>query len=273
MSHHQDANFLKKHKKEAGTDGGACLNRHERREENNSCSHIWQAVVRAETDDKSLYKWPTYQPLEGKRFETGARWNKKQTAIFPRGMGITRKGPKPHEWDPGVGGNFKDSRVPYWHNAHHIVPNAVLNGSIQEAGDTAEDRRVVLLIRSGLLGASYNLNYKDNMVILPMGKQVAAAMGLPRHLVGDKPRSGQAKEFRSHADYSAEVKKRVEKVISKYLKNLDVDPKKHLKPPNELAKDQLEKCSSDIRISIVEFGSANGGKPLVDMPAEMFGER
>ena len=65
----------------------------------------------------------------------GARVGKK--GIFPRGMQLTATGPKPNEWDPGRGNNFKDWREPYWHNSHHIVPNAVLNSSISDAGEDA----------------------------------------------------------------------------------------------------------------------------------------
>ena len=55
MSHHQDADFLKKHIKEPDTtEGGACLNRHEGRKEN-SCSHIWQAMKKAENEDRPVY--------------------------------------------------------------------------------------------------------------------------------------------------------------------------------------------------------------------------
>lgn len=271
MSHHQDANFLKKHIKTGGTEGGACLNRHEGRESNNSCSHIWQAQVKAETDDKPVYQ--RYNALIGRTFQTGARKNDRKDTIFPRGMQLTAKGPQPGEWDPGVNGNFTDWRKPYWHNAHHIVPNAVLNGSITDAGDAAGDRRVVLLVRVGLLEAKYNLNHKTNMIILPMGKEVAAGLGLPRHLIGDQPGAGQQKEFRSHKDYSAEVKKRVNQVILDYVDVLDVKPEDHLKPPNALAREKLEKCSTDIHQSIILFGAAAGGASLANIPADMFKER
>jgi hypothetical protein len=273
MSHHQDADFLKKHIKTGSTEGGACLNRHEGRQANNSCSHIWQAQVKAETEDKPVYRYPKYASLVGKTFQTGARKSWKKQTIFPRGMQLTASGPKPGDWDPGAHGNFTDWRKPYWHNAHHIVPNAVLNGSIEEAGSETGDSRVVLLVRSGLLGAKYNLNHKKNMIILPMGREVAAGLGLPRHLIGDQPGAGQQKEFRSHKDYSREVKNRVGKVIRDYVKVLDVKPEDHLKPPNDLARDKLEKCSTDVHQSIIAFGATAAGAPLADMPSDMFKEK
>jgi hypothetical protein len=273
MSHHQDANFLKKHIKVGNdTEGGACLNRHEKRAEN-SCSHIWQAQKKAETEDRPVYMFPKYKDLCGKTFQTGARLNAAKTAIFPRGMALTDAGPKPYEWDPSMGQNFKDWRKPYWHNAHHIVPNAVLNSSISDAAADTGDSRIALLVRSGLLGAKYNLNHKKNMIILPMGQEVAAGLKLPRHLVGDKPSGTKKKEFRSHKDYSAEVKNRVRSVITDYIGLFDADPKQHVKPPNELAKEKLEKCSTDIHSSIISFGAGGTGAPISDMPADLFKEK
>jgi hypothetical protein len=270
---HQDASLEGKHIKTGGTEGGACLTRHAGRQENNSCSHIWQAVVRAETDDKKWYKAPAYDKLIGKRFKTGARRTARDRSIFPRGMTLSKEGPKPGDWDPGKGQNFKDWRIPYWHNAHHIVPNAVLKGSMMAAAEDAGDPRIKAAIESGLLLATYNLNHKINMVILPMGREVAAGLDLPRHLVGDNAGPGEKKEFRSHKNYSDEVEKRVVKVMQDFVSLFDEDPNEHQKPPNELAKEQLEKCSSDVRKSIKDFGAAKPGAPLVSMPQEMFQEQ
>jgi hypothetical protein len=265
VSHHLDADFLKKHKMSGAADGsgGACLNRHEGRKENNSCSHIWQAYLKA-VSDPTVYNWKKYEALTT-RYETGARVSKKRN-IFPAGMTLTRKAPTPLEWDIGVGANFQDWRKPYWHNAHHIVPNAVLNASLEEAAQ--EDMRVTLLVRSGLLGALYNLNYQVNMIILPMGEQVARALGLPRHLIGAQ--KGGASEFRSHKNYSSNVKQKVDRVMTEYVKVFDPPKEKHPEEPSKLCRAKLEKCSSDVYTQIKAFGATSPGEALARMPAEMF---
>jgi hypothetical protein len=264
MSHHLDANFLKKHIKSGdgkGT-GGACLNRHEGRETNNSCSHIWQAYLHAESDSK-VYNWKRYASLTD-RYKTGARMAKK--GIFPKGMTLTKKAPLPRQWDLGVGNNFQDWREPYWHNAHHIVPNAVLNASLEKAANG--NSSVTLLVRSGLLGAKYNLNYKINMVILPMAEEVAAALSLPRHLIG-KTRVGPS-EMRSHKDYSNNVKKGVDTVMSEYVKIFDPPQKGHPEEPSKLCRKKLERCSKQTYKQIKAFGVESPGEALARMPAEMF---
>ncbi len=268
MSHHQDASFLKKHVKTGGTEGGACLTRHEKRQENNSCSHIWQAYVKATEEEAGpvgvMYNWPKYQSLQGKSYKTGARKAKK--GIFPRGLAIDKTGPEPHDWDVGKGQNFKDWRIPYWHNAHHIIPNGVLAECI--SGAAGEDSRLSLLLRSGLLGAKYNLNHKINMVILPMAEDVARALGLPRHLIGPQKRG--AGEVRSHVNYSRQVKDKLEGVMDDYLKILEKKEEGHPAPPNDLSKQKLEDCSAQVYQAIKDFGAAQPGQPLSAMPSALF---
>lgn len=264
MSHHLDARFLKKHVKTGSTEGGACLTRHEKRQPDNSCSHIWQAYVKAtEADGKALYDWPKYQSLVGKTYKTGARHAKQ--GIFPRGLAISDTGPQPHAWDVG-GSNFQSWITPYWHNAHHIIPNGVLAHCIAAAADG--DTKLTLLLRAGLLGAKYNLNHKINMIILPMAEDVARALGLPRHLIG--PQKGGGGEVRSHTSYSDKVKDRLGGVMDDYKKVLEQKGEDHPAPPNELSKEKLEKCSQDVYESIKAFGKAQPGAPLSAMPSELF---
>src|SRR5688572_22787210 len=109
MSHHLDHRFLHKHIQKEGTQARACLNRHERRKENNSCSHQWQGYKKAESDS-GVYDYDKYASIVGKQHKTGARMAKR--GIFPKGMQLFTAGPNPYDWD--IGGkktnanNFKD---------------------------------------------------------------------------------------------------------------------------------------------------------------------
>jgi len=166
--------------------------------------------------------------------------------IFPRGHSLSQTRPRKREWDVGRGQNFKHYLKPYWHNAHHLVPNGTLNGSINDAGNDDPSGRVSYLIRAGLLLGEYNLNDKSNMMILPMGAAVANALGLPRHLNNDE---GGPKQFFNHPDYNTRVKDLIGPVIDRY-KALVKREKDHPKPPDKLSKESLISISETIRSTI-----------------------
>ena len=259
MSNHLDDRFLKKHVKTSSTGGGACLTRHEKRQKNNSCSHIWQAYEKAEAEESgpdSIYNYPRYKSLVGKKHKSGARMARK--GIFPRGLKIEETGPQPNEWDLGKPGNFQSWTKPYWHNAHHIIPNAILAECITEAA--SESWRLYLLIRAGLLEAEYNLNHMVNMIILPMAEEVARGLRLPRHLLG--PEGG---ETRSHKNYSRGVKDRLSGVMDDYLAILDKKKEGHPTPPNSISKEKLEQTSTTTYKDIKAFGESNPGAALSEM--------
>ena len=140
MSHHLDANFLKKHIKTGSTEDGACLTRHEKRKENDSCSHMWQGYEKA-VSDSGVYN-NKCGPLINKKYKSGARPGK-IIPIFPKGLKIDEDGPVDQTaWNIPKGNNFKSWVVPYWNNAHHVIPNGVLSSVIAKAG--GDDRRLVL---------------------------------------------------------------------------------------------------------------------------------
>lgn len=270
MSHHLDDNFLKKHKRETLADGtgGACLNRHEKRQPNNSCSHIWQAYEKAKAEDPVpmqgvMYNWPKYDSLVGRQYNSGSRWSKKMQDWFPKGLGPPDPmGPSAGDWDLTHADNFQSWIKPYWHNAHHIVPNRVLTNVLLKTAD--KNQSLYLLLRSGLLGAKYNLNFRVNMIILPMARDVAHALGLPRHLLG-------AEEPRSHQNYSDLVEARIESCMNDYLQILEGSDKNHPAPPNELSKQKLEKTSEDVYKRIKGFGAAQPGEALARMTSADIG--
>ena len=243
-------------------DQGKCLTRHQKRSEGHQCSHQWQAQVRAETEDFDVYKHDKYHSLCGK-----GRW---ETAVlpgstFPWGYGQTRAAPShaKKNWDPGKSGNFTHFIKPYWHNAHHIIPNRALSTAIGKAG--AQDARIPNLIKSGLLKAGYNLNDMVNMIILPMERRIAATLGLPRHLKRDEGGPGKP-EFRSHSDYSARVEGRLESIVDGYKKTVARGlKKKHPKPPNALSKKKLLDESQDVHDEIVSQGPSMEGAALDEL--------
>ncbi|WP_437739445.1 AHH domain-containing protein [Sorangium sp. So ce302] len=188
------------------TEGGQCLNRHVGRMEV-SCSHSWQGFKKAELTS-GLYDWPKYEGMKKTTLAvrcgtSGFRWRE-------------RKAPRPHEWDVGELGrrgkvNHKDSaNVPYYHEAHHLIPNGVLNGCIQDKFDTID--AVLWAVRAGLLDEGYNINHKDNMILLPLDAAIARQLELPRH-----------REFSSysHRTYSKHVKAKVNKILSANQQNID----------------------------------------------------
>ncbi len=231
---------------------GACLTRHQKRTEGHLCSHQWQAVKKTE-DNASMYNHPAYASLCGDdAFQVAVRITKKLNqfppnyADFAKDGNFYRKKPKKGDWDVG-NGNFNDWRKPYWHNAHHIVPNRALSDAIQEVADEAEKPPIVRLIKAGLLKADYNLNDKMNMIILPMERIVAAALALPRHLIGDQVGPDQQKEMRSHVNYSAQVEKGVIRIVRPYKDTVLSSIKGvHDIPKYELVKRRLEILSDSI---------------------------
>ncbi|MCI0640689.1 MAG: AHH domain-containing protein [Gemmataceae bacterium] len=236
------------------TEGGACLNRHEGRKPN-SCSHIWQGVKKAQ-DDCGLYNWPAYAFLAlQKTFKTGERKRGRRTA----------KAPGPYEWDLGRDGNFDHFKKPYWHNHHHVLPNGILNGCLENA-----KADVSVLMRRELLKVKYNLNHKHNLILLPMGEAVASTLGLPRHLRGYESRAGEPVQTRAHPDYSDQIKQKVESVINDFKQAIDKPTEDHEALKGSLAKKKLERISTVTYEKIIAYGKKSKGAPLDMMKAEDF---
>lgn len=257
---------------------GACLTRHQRRTEGHLCSHQDQARLQAEAHPLT-YNYPAYYTLcdwkPGGIFRTAAR-----SAKFPPnygelwpGLGYFWKNKPTHqgkEWDLGKGHgkwkNFHHFAKPYWHNAHHIIANGALSAAIADAAEEAKDARLINLIKAGLLKASYNLNDKINMIILPMEKIVATALALPRHLKRDEVGPDDKGEFRSHDDYSKKVKIKLKSIMRSYkqilAKALEPD---HDGPPDAISKQQIVNLSEEIYNSIISAGGYIGGKSLSEL--------
>jgi hypothetical protein len=251
------------------------LNRHIGGVTKSACSHRYQAWLRAKDDD-DWYNWPAYQSLARKdggqqEFQTHIpdHWDILGTTAGQSSKETYRRNhsddnrwwnerPKQGDWDvthpAGSGykeGNFRTSSyLPYWHQSHHIVPNGVLNGTISKASDNVGGPAGYYLeqaIRTGLLEAKYNLNHKDNMVILPLDGEVSKAIQLPRHLAMRK---------RNHPAYSDLVEKNVQKIILDYARVIK-QGEGHKAPPNELSKARLINLSKRFRSVIRNLGKSH----------------
>jgi A nuclease family of the HNH/ENDO VII superfamily with conserved AHH len=222
-----------------GAGGKGCLTRHQRRKNDHQCSHQWHALVKAREDSSTyaLSAYPNLSPL-----------------ISPN---------KP--------GNYEHFKRPYWHNAHHIIPNGSLKNAIANTGAAASG--LPNLIKQGLLKATYNLNDKVNMIILPMERKWGVLLGLPRHLKRDEVGPNEKQEFFSHANYSDAAEKGLEPIMNGFKKMAVAamdSAKPHEKPDVQLSKEQLESLSRRIYSSIKTAGKVKPGEALSKLTSELF---
>jgi hypothetical protein len=196
VPHHPDGGCLSRHVGKSPKDG-----------ENNPCSHRWQAYEKMK-DTRDLYNWRKYESLAQTAQNPSpppigtARTTASSGNRFPKYYRDFLDPPKANAWDV-TGDNFKVRCYdPYWHEAHHVVPNSTLANAIS----AVDDGKYTYTIQFGLAKEKYNLNDKLNMVMLPMDKPVAAALKLPRHR--------QTAVMRSHQAYSKKVASELDKILS-----------------------------------------------------------
>jgi hypothetical protein len=84
---------------------------------------------------------------------------------------LTRADPKSDEkaWCLDTPGNFQNAFTPYNHNHHHIMPWTCLKSNLN------------LTELDLVQAAKYNLNDKDNMILLPCNQAYGIALKLPDH--------------------------------------------------------------------------------------------
>ncbi|HWO08607.1 MAG TPA: hypothetical protein VNN80_03985, partial [Polyangiaceae bacterium] len=170
--------------------------------------------------------------------------------------------------------NFQGhAHVPYWHNAHHILPNGVLNSALLDAAKA--DMALFYLTRTGLLEAGYNLNDKVNMVLLPMDTVVAAALCLPCHIadiqtppVAPNKKKPRPKKKVEHDVHSAKVKAEVDEVIQEYASQLDT--KKHDQDLPAFTKEKLERISRRLFMRLKLWAGKARGGALDEAPDKLF---
>lgn len=251
--------------------GKGCLNRHQKYTENSPCSHQWQGYQRA-LADPGLYNWPAYEPLSVKvrkdqRFVMESFWFVAK---------LTRP-PEEGEWDLDhefrnkkrkLMKNFRtNASTPYWHEAHHVVPNSELRRAILKVGKGHElEGPIILMVRGGLMGEGYNLNDKGNMILLPMDRKVSLALGLPRHR--------STRTTRSHKGYSKHVRRLLEDIFTPIKDS--VDECKGKLPKYKKCRKQIELVSMQLYPQIVGAGvdmkKSGKSQSLESMSASRFRE-
>lgn len=177
--------------------------------------------------------------------------------------------------------NFRDCRHPYWHNAHHIIPKALLVNLIDEIAGNSE---VAKLMKRTLMGGTdgedeaaskakrYNVNHGHNLIILPMDAEVAGLLKLPRHLRLKDPMVlppgmtaeeaiGYIEEHiecMSHEDYDGVVKEKIKDFIDKFSEQakakLESGSLCESTGSPDTIKSDLEKASGKLLLAILKFG-------------------
>ena len=254
--------FPHKEMHNAKGENGACLNRHVMAKvrdcDKSSCAYRFQAYLQME-GDKQLYNWPKYKKLAEQKKANVAiadwptKWLKKS---LPKPEGDDKKG---GDWDVANGKNAStnfrgECYDPYWHEAHHIVPNSTLRNTIVEFCQPAKDPGgLVNNIREGLLKEKYNLNFKVNMIMLPMDDAVAEAMSLPRH---------RLRKLDFHQTYSDHVKSQLKNILGAIAEQL-LD---HKNRKFDNLKEQIETLSKGLYAQI----KATHAELLDEMPLNQF---
>lgn len=123
------------------------------------------------------------------------------------------------------GPNFRSyASIPYWHNAHHIIPNSTLREAMVIAAN--DDAGLLALFAQSLISAEYNINEQKNMVILPQREAVGRALSLPRHIAGNDYEDadaflGVSRSIASHDAYSAELQSQIAEVFADIAEQKD----------------------------------------------------
>ncbi|MCP3163422.1 AHH domain-containing protein [Myxococcus sp. QH3KD-4-1] len=169
----------------------------------------------------------------------------------------------------GLHRNFETMYWPYWNNAHHMIPKGTLNSMIESVPD---DARLANLIRAGLLKGLYNVNHYENVILLPMDKEVGIHLQLPRHLSLDDESDAfdEAPKF-NHVAYNAKVETRLDTILQRFMEIASEvkagEVPCEMKEMSALAKADLITLSQDCYVAIVALGKSKPGKPLVDLPS------
>ena len=177
-------------------EGGKCFAKHESGFKENSCFHRWQAFQKA-LENKGMYNLDSARLGKVKNeswsslFRGGEKAvrklkakGEKAVSVSPDNKGMyLRKVNKPGQGDWDVDPkkrNFKwDCNVPYYHEAHHVIPDATLRTGLLET--FGENPAVAAWVAEKMLDAPYCVHHKDNMLILPMDQFVGEVLNLPIH--------------------------------------------------------------------------------------------
>jgi uncharacterized Zn-binding protein involved in type VI secretion len=281
------------HHVEAGLENGGCLTGHQGKfKPNHSCSYRWQAVERSRSHRRPIYDLDFTEEDKQRVFDerdpsvkvrrgflkTSAYFSTdkttgRRTVINPAKYATEIKIPRnPKDWWVGKGKNFQEVIIPWWNNAHHVIPKGLFNKAID---DGAKGKPLLRdLVVCSLIESRYNINHYGNVILLPMDQEVAIMYRLPRHLVLEDETEIKEEGSRKldHAKYSGTVKLRLRRVIQNYMEACDAALARDCSTKFiRLSKTQLEKLSRDCYAEITEHARTSGatglkgGKPLSEL--------
>lgn len=254
-NHFEEEEYKKLHKPVRDTtEGGACLNGRCRSSwDLVTCSYRYQGLKAAE-GYKHIYNAPDIKAVNhlGKEKKRGAIFkalsNKgKRRTISINGVHRVVEGGKErkikvlrrkdgkvyktYENDEALYVrtywflNFTVSQVPWANQVHHVLNHSSLFKIIQSFKNIPD------VVSQGLLKEGYNINHKDNMIILPTKDCHARLTGLPIH--------------GAHPTYSGYIYNDLVKALKGYEKlNKEAEKEDHPKPDPEAVKDRLVKISN-----------------------------
>jgi hypothetical protein len=271
------------------TEDGACLTGHHSKYEDFkkkvSCNYRYQAYEQADSHAGIKSRLHGYE----KRTEPvpTSAYKSKKRKMTPAWYTATLDAPDPDNLDWHLGGpkgpkkrssfsrgtrkvkkghNFTNAQWPYWNNAHHLIPKGTLKSTILE-----QPSEVANLIQQALLEAKYNVNHKVNMLLMPQDKEVAALLGLPRHIqLKEDDEPDLEAMCTDHPVYNEMVKTMrsgLSKIIGDYKEICDDAIKKakdegHKVPNAKLDKSRLERLSRTLLKMLLDAGAAGTGKAI-----------
>lgn len=287
--HYGPKKLNKLHKSINGLNNGACLTGHmgnfSKFGNKKTCNYRYQAYERAKAGDvkgklHSYARKEITADVTTSAYKTQA--GKRNPAHYCARIAPPRKGQ--NDWH--VGGpktpivrkkfsgqkvtipatmNFTQDTWPYWNNAHHLIPKGTLKARISE-----EKARVSVLIQQSLLEAKYNINFKVNMLMMPQDREVAAILGIPRHIqLKENDEATLAAMCTDHPVYNQmvkEMKSGLNTIVKDYVaicdKAIKKADKKHEEPKATLSKAKLESLSRKLMSMILNWGSSKKGKKM-----------
>jgi hypothetical protein len=244
--------------------GGACLTGHHSHwEPRNSCSYRWQGLKKAESI-KSVYN--SHEKKSAHLGKSGFGWARAESVDAGKAGKVLRKFETEMKKDKLKtkieAQNFTNGFAPYSNQVHHVLPNSVLRNGIDKTVNGDAD--LVKDICDGLLTEKYNINYQDNMIILPVDWEDACQIGLPTHN-GD------------HPTYRAEIQTAVLEALAPYQQAAN-QGESHEEPDYEEIKEKLETISKDMYDSIKNYGQtaikgkcASGEVGVNNLPKSVYG--
>jgi hypothetical protein len=234
------------HKSVGSFAGGSCLTGHKSKwEERDSCSYRWQGIAKAKENSGPYHSYKDKQGKSINRLDGSDYGWVAVSALSAGAGGKVLQSLHTKQFDKTLKQlvktrNFTNGFAPYANQVHHVLPNSALYNGVDQA--TASNTALIKVIGDGLLKEKYNINFKDNMLILPRNWRDACKVGLPTHC-GD------------HPTYTATVQGRVMKALQPYAAVAD-EGEDHDEPDYEDLKDELEEISRSTYTSVVKYGQS-----------------